>query len=53
MKVIFPKDNEKLICKKCKTEIKPITSYSEDSLEENYWCNFCTDFVDVKIFNAG
>lgn len=48
MKVIFAKPGEHLICKKCKNPLVDTSEMSEDGGCEDYWCDVCIDFVDVK-----
>lgn len=49
MKIIFPKADEILICKKCKTPIpQQDSAISDDGAIEDYWCDRCVDFVDVR-----
>lgn len=53
MKIIFPKADECLLCRKCKTPIGPQGSgFSDDGAVEDYWCDVCIDYVDVKAVKA-
>jgi len=49
MKIIFPKKDEILVCKKCKTAVDLAGAFSEDGAIDDYWCEVCIDYVDVKI----
>lgn len=50
MKIIFPDENHILICYKCKNsiELKELSEMGNNVDCEDYFCNFCTDFVSVK-----
>ncbi len=45
MKIIFPKEGECLVCKKCKEPIKG--SHCLEGEIDFYWCENCLDYADV------